>query len=106
MNYLYPLIMLLTAVLPITHPKLLGVPLSNKAGKTIEVEILKIEPETEQQSDYSTINDLLSIPLFQDNNLLDDTIESVAERLNWALESKTDHQSSYRQYPVENYRYT
>ena len=134
MKYLYPFVIVLYAFLPTTHSELLGIPLSNKAGKTIEVEILKIEPdrifirlenrnelwlernrlsdeslqmiarlETEQQPDYTTINDLLGITLFQDNNLLDDATESVAERLNWALESKTDHQSSFRFYPVENY---
>ena len=62
------------------------------------------EIEAKQQSKYKAINDLLGIPLLQDNYLWDDTDESVAERLGWTLESKTDSQSGYRYYPAESYR--
>ena len=134
MKHTYLVVVILCGILSITHSRLSGVPLSNKAGKTINVEILKIEPkrifirlenrnkfwlersrlseeslqmiaelEAEQQSKYEIINDLLGISLLQDNYLWDDAAESVAERLNWKLESKTDSQSGYRHYPVENY---
>lgn len=134
MKYLYLIILTLSLVSPIARSKLLAVPISNKAGKTIEVEILKIESErifirlknrnelwlersrlsdeslqmiagleTKQQPNHQTINALLGIPLLQDNNLFDDTVESVAERLGWALESKTENQSSFRHYPTGNY---
>ena len=121
--------------LAIGLPILQGIPISNNAGTTIEVEILNIEPErihirlqngtdtwvdrnqlsaesqqvisqieTTEQSAFETINELFGIPLLQDNKLWNDTTAEVAQRLNWPLESQTETQSGYRDYPSAKYR--
>ena len=60
--------------------------------------------ETKEQSAFETINALFGIQLLSDNNLWDDQPNTVAQRLNWPPESKTDTQSSYRDYPSAKYR--
>ena len=121
--------------LAIGLPILQGIPISNNAGTTIEVEILNIEPErihirlqngtdtwvdcnqlsaesqqvisqieTTEQSAFETINELFGIPILQDNKLWNDTTAEVAQRLNWPLESQTETQSGYRDYPSAKYR--
>ncbi len=127
-------ILFFCALFSIVKPKAFAVPISNKAGKVIEVEILKIEDtrifirlenrnelwlersrlsneslqmiaqlENAVKSEHTMINDLLGIGLLDDHSLWDDPIESIAGRLNWNLESKTESQSSYRYYPSDNY---
>lgn len=59
---------------------------------------------TKEQSQFQIINELLGIPLLQDNNLWDDAPSEVAQRLEWPLESQTDAQSSFRYYPPAAYR--
>lgn len=61
------------------------------------------ELDAAPQTKYETINALLGITILQDNHLWDDTCESVAGRLDWALESRTENQSGYRHYPKEKY---
>ena len=58
----------------------------------------------EKQSQFQTINELLGIPLLQDNHLWDDAPSEVAQRLEWPLESQTETQSSFRYYPSVTYR--
>lgn len=62
------------------------------------------EIQSEEQSKFEAINELLGIPLLQDNNLRDDASDAVAQRLNWRLESQTATQSSYRYYPPADFR--
>lgn len=58
----------------------------------------------EEKDAYKELNQLLGIELFSDSNLWDDDTASVAKRLKWPKESKTDSQSSYRKYPKADYR--
>lgn len=60
--------------------------------------------EEAEKDQYRAINELLGIPLFNDSQLWDDAAETIANRLGWPLESKTDSQSSYRTYPKPEYR--
>ncbi|CAA6692326.1 MULTISPECIES: hypothetical protein [unclassified Lentimonas] len=60
--------------------------------------------QSEEQSKFAIINELLGVPLLQDNLLWDDAPDTVAQRLNWRLESQTATQSSYRYYPPADFR--
>ncbi|GAB4250153.1 MAG: hypothetical protein OHK005_17100 [Candidatus Methylacidiphilales bacterium] len=46
-----------------------------------------------------TLNSAIGANLLVDDHLWDDEAETVAARLRWPLESRTDTQSSYRLYP-------
>lgn len=112
-----------------------AVEISDRSGRTINVEILEIgedqikvllangqttllnrarlsdtsdalisELKGLQSRQHLTVNELLGLELFLDENLWDDPVESIANRLQWPLESKTQTQSSYRYYPTHNYR--
>ena len=63
-----------------------------------------IDKETQELNEYKALNALLGINLFTDSSLWNDPSTSVAERLSWPQESKTDLQSSFRYYPHANYR--
>jgi len=52
---------------------------------------------------YEEMNSLLGIPLWQDDNLWDDSADEVAERLEWPGEGKTKRLASYRYYPEQPY---
>ena len=119
----------------LNHTTLIGITLSNKSDREIDVEILKIETSRiyiqlvngtktwvdrndlsdasqelinelaqKELSTFETINTLLGIALLKDNSLWDDTIDTVAKRLEWPQESETQIHSSYRKYPKENYK--
>ena len=62
------------------------------------------DKETREQNAHEALNALLGINLFTDSSLWNDPSTSVAERLGWPQESKTDLQSSFRYYPHANYR--
>lgn len=59
--------------------------------------------EAKKKSLFEATNKLLGIDLLQDNFLWNDAPVSVAKKLGWPLESRTENQSSYRYYPEENY---
>ncbi|MGJ8654213.1 MAG: C39 family peptidase [Opitutaceae bacterium] len=69
-----------------------------------ESQVLISTKESEGKDLYKEINARLGIELFNDNSLWDDKPSSVAKRLKWPQESKTDTQSSYRSYPKSDYR--
>jgi len=62
------------------------------------------ELESDESERFLELNQLLGIPLFADALLWDDAPAAVAERLRWPPESKTKTQSSYRFYPMQDYR--
>lgn len=65
-------------------------------------EAMLVAREARKANAYKALNKTLGIPLFDDQNLWDDAAESLAKRLGWKQESKTDSQSSYRSYPGKN----
>ena len=70
-----------------------GVPLSNKAGKVIDVDILRIEPDRI----FIRLQNHKELWL-KCNRLSNESLQLIAERLNWLLEFQTDNQSGYRYY--------
>jgi hypothetical protein len=82
-------------------------------GQTTWLERVRLSDESqaliaaEQASEkdaFLKINARLGIELFADTNLWDDASDTIADRLRWPKESKTESQSSYRYYPPADYR--
>lgn len=51
-----------------------------------------------EEPSFEVVNQALQIPLFEDDNLWDDSEKEVAARLKWPQESRTDTLASYRLY--------
>ncbi|MDX2082119.1 MAG: hypothetical protein SFU53_15150 [Terrimicrobiaceae bacterium] len=49
--------------------------------------------------DFSALNAVFGVPIWQDENLWDDVPDDAAARLGWPMESKTSTDSSFRKYP-------
>lgn len=68
-------------------------------------EASEVDASSEYDSEVERINELIGHKLFVDQNLWDDAVSKIAERLDWPEESMTDEQSSYRIYAGEDFTF-
>lgn len=91
------------------------VKLRTRRGKTftvpfstfVQIDIDHLEQQLAQQghgidhpTSHARLNELLGLPLFNDECLWDDPTDEVAKRLELRKESQTDYMENYRAYPL------